>query len=223
MGTILTTLKSTFTDIIPISFENYALLDKTWFNDWPITIIMWWISWTPFMGIFIARISKGRTIKQIVTASILIPTVFLVVWFSVFGGYGLLDAIAGDATIANYILQNPDDVYLSFIMVLQSFPFFGITGLLFVALIIVFLSTSATSAVISLSMITSDGAEDAPKYRSIVWSIIIVLIASANLIAGSFNGVRAVAIVLSIPYLFVFILAISGFMRQIRKDHGGAK
>lgn len=223
MGTILTTLKSTFTDIISISFENFAVLDKTWFNDWPITTLMWWVSWTPFIGIFIARISKGRTIKQIVTASILVPTLFLVIWFSVFGGHGLLDAIAGDAEIANYMLANPNDVYLSFIMVLQQFPFFGITGFLFVALIVVFLSTSATSSVISLSMITSDGAEDAPPYRSIVWSVIIVLIASANLIAGSFSGVKAVAIVLSIPYLFVFVLSISGFMRQMRKDHGGAK
>ena len=157
---------------------------------------MWWVSWTPFIGIFIARISKGRTIKQIVTASILVPTLFLVIWFSVFGGHGLLDAIAGDAEIANYMLANPNDVYLSFIMVLQQFPFFGITGFLFVALIVVFLSTSATSSVISLSMITSDGAEDAPPYRFIVWSVIIVLIASANLIAGSFSGVKAVAIVL---------------------------
>ena len=223
MGTILATLKSTFTDIISISFENFAVLDKTWFNDWPITTLMWWVSWTPFIGIFIARISKGRTIKQIVTASILVPTLFLVIWFSVFGGHGLLDAIAGDAEIANYMLANPNDVYLSFIMVLQQFPFFGITGFLFVALIVVFLSTSATSSVISLSMITSDGAEDAPPYRSIVWSVIIVLIASANLIAGSFSGVKAVAIVLSIPYLFMFVLSISGFMRQMRKDHGGAK
>lgn len=223
MGTILTTLKSTFTDIIPISFENFAVLDKTWFNDWPITTLMWWVSWTPFIGIFIARISKGRTIKQIVTASILVPTVFLVVWFSVFGGHGVLDAIAGNAEIANYMINNPDDVYLSFIMVLQQFPFFAVTGTLFVILIVVFLSTSATSAVISLSMITSDGAEDAPQYRTIIWSIIIVCIASANLIAGSFSGVKAVAIVLSIPYLFIFILCMSGFVRQLRKDHGGAR
>ncbi len=223
MGTILTTLKSTFTDIIPISFENFSLLDKTWFNDWPITTLMWWVSWTPFIGIFIARISKGRTIKQIVTASILVPTVFLVVWFSVFGGHGLLDAIAGNAEIANYMINNPDDVYLSFIMVLQQFPFFAITGTLFVVLIVVFLSTSATSAVISLSMITSDGLEDAPQYRTIIWSIIIVCIASANLIAGSFSGVKAVAIVLSIPYLFIFILCMSAFVRQLRKDHGGAR
>ena len=159
MGTILTTLKSTFTDIVPISFENFALLDKQWFNDWPITTLMWWVSWTPFIGIFIARISKGRTIKQIVTASILVPTVFLVIWFSVFGGHGLLDAIAGNAEIANYMLANPDDVYLSFIMVLEQFPLFTVTGTLFVILIVVFLSTSATSSVISLSMITSDGAE----------------------------------------------------------------
>ena len=223
MGTILTTLKSTFTDILPISFENFALLDKQWFNDWPITTLMWWISWTPFIGIFIARISKGRTIKQIVTASILVPTIFLVVWFSVFGGHGLLDAIAGNAEIANYMINNPDDVYLSFIMVLQQFPLFTITGTLFVILIVVFLSTSATSSVISLSMITSDGAENAPQYRTVIWSIIIVLIASANLIAGSFSGVKAVAIVLSIPYLFIFILSMSGFVRQLRKDHGGKK
>lgn len=223
IATILTTLKSTFTDIVSISFENFAVLDKTWFNDWPITTLMWWVSWTPFIGIFIARISKGRTIKQIVTASILVPTVFLVVWFSVFGGHGLLDAIAGDAEIANYMLNNPDDVYLSFIMVLQQFPLFSVTGTLFVVLIVVFLSTSATSSVISLSMITSDGAEDAPQYRTIIWSIIIVCIASANLIAGSFSGVKAVAIVLSIPYLFIFILSMSGFVRQLRKDHGGAR
>lgn len=223
MGTILTTLKSTFTDIIPISFENFALLDKSWFNDWPITTLMWWVSWTPFIGIFIARISKGRTIKQIVTASILVPTVFLVIWFSVFGGHGLLDSIAGNAEIANYMINNPDDVYLSFIMVLQQFPFFAVTGTLFVILIVVFLSTSATSAVISLSMITSDGLEDAPQYRTIIWSIIIVCIASANLIAGSFSGVKAVAIVLSIPYLFIFILCMSAFVRQLRKDHGGVR
>ena len=72
-------------------------------------------------------------------------------------------------------------------------------------------------------MITSDGAENAPQYRTVIWSIIIVLIASANLIAGSFSGVKAVAIVLSIPYLFIFILSMSGFVRQLRKDHGGKK
>lgn len=219
MGTILSTIKSTFIEVIPTSFENYTFLDKTWFKDWPNTTFIWWVSWTPFLGIFIARISKGRTIRQIILASVLVPTIFLIVWFSVFGGFGLLDAIVGSGEIVNYIENNPNDVYLSFIMVLQSFPLFPLMGTLFIILIIVFLSTSATSAVISLSMITSDGAEDAPPYRTVIWSIITTMVAFANVMTGTLNGVRAVAVVIGIPYMLFLFLSISGMIRQMRKDY----
>jgi choline-glycine betaine transporter len=162
MNTILGTLGGTFTQIIPISFNAYPLMNKTWFNDWPLTTMIWWVSWTPFIGVFVARISKGRTIKEFVLASIFIPTMFMVLWFSIFGGYGLMDAVLGKGVIADYVLNNPNDVYLSFIMVLQAMPLFQITGPIFVVLIVVFLATGAVSAAISLSMITSNGATNAP-------------------------------------------------------------
>lgn len=136
-----------------------------------------------------------------------------------FGGYGLLDAIVGNGEIVNYIQNNPNDVYLSFIMVLQSLPLFPLMGTLFIILIIVFLSTSATSAVISLSMITSDGAEDAPPYRTVIWSIITTMVAFANVVTGTLNGVKAVAVVIGIPYMLFLFLAMSGMVRQMRKDH----
>ena len=218
MNTVLGTLGGTFTEVLPISFNAFPLVEKGWFNDWPLTTMIWWISWTPFVGVFVARISKGRTIKQFILASILIPTVFLVFWFSVFGGFGLMDAILGKGNISQFILENPNDVYLSFIMVLQEMPLFRIIGPIFVLLIIMFLSTSATSSAISLSMITSDGATDAPPLKTLIWSIIMATIAFATVATGTLSGVRAVAVFLGIPYTFFLILQISGFIRSIRKD-----
>lgn len=219
MESIITTLGTTITGIIPISFNTFVFQDKAWFNDWPLTTLIWWISWTPFMGVFIARISKGRTIREFVIASIAIPTVFLVAWFSIFGGYGLLDAIAGNGEIAKYVAENPNDVYLSFIMVLQSLPLFALTGPIFVLLIVVFLATGATSAAISLSMMTSDGVENAPISRTVIWSIIMVTISFANVVTGTLSGVKAVAVFMGIPYLFFVILQITGMIRQLRNDY----
>lgn len=96
MNTILGTLGGTFTQIVPISINAYPLLEKSWFNDWPLTTMIWWVSWTPFVGVFVARISKGRTLKEFILGSIFIPTIFMVLWFSIFGGYGLKDAVLGD-------------------------------------------------------------------------------------------------------------------------------
>lgn len=130
-----------------------------------------------------------------------------------------MDTIVGSGEIANYIVNNPNDVYLSFIMVLQVLPFFKVTGILFIILILVFLSTSATSSAIALSMITSDGAENAPPTKTLIWSIIMVTIASANVLAGTLNGIKAVAVFLGIPYFLLFILQITGMIRQMRNDH----
>ena len=218
MSFIAQTLKNTFLGVIPTSLESFPFLDKQWSFDWPNTTLIWWISWTPFLGIFIARISKGRTIRQIVLAGVLVPTLFLVVWFSVFAGTGFLDTIIGDGSIIQYIQDYPDDVYLSFIMVLQQLPLFQVTGIIFIVLILVFLATSATSSMISLSIITSNGPENAPVGRTLIWSIITTMVAFANVATGTLDGVRAVAVIIGIPYMFLLFLSISGMIRQLRHD-----
>ena len=219
MNTIVGTLGGTFTQIVPISFNAFPLVEKGWFNDWPLTTMIWWVSWTPFVGVFVARISKGRTLREFVLASILVPTVFLVFWFSIFGGFGFMDTILGNGAIAEFILNNPDDVYLSFIMVLQAMPFFEITGPIFIFLIIIFLATGACSAAISLSMITSDGSSDAPPKKTLIWSVIMATVAFATIATGTISGVRAVAVFLGIPYTFFLIIQIAGFVRSIRSDY----
>ncbi|MCY7484611.1 BCCT family transporter [Paenibacillus alvei] len=218
MNFIAQTFKNTFLGVVPTSLETLPFLNKGWFFDWPNTTLIWWISWTPFLGIFIARISKGRTIRQIIVGGVLAPVMFLIVWFSVFGGTGFLNAIVGDGSIIQYIQDHPDDVYLSFIMVLQKLPLFTLTGIVFIVLILVFLSTTATSSMISLSIITSNGPENAPVVRTLIWSVITTMVAFANVATGTLNGVRAIAVFLGIPYMFVFFLAISGLIRQLRHD-----
>jgi choline-glycine betaine transporter len=169
--------------------------------------------------VFVARISKGRTLREFILASIFVPTIFMVLWFSIFGSFGLRDAILGEGKIAQYILENPNDVYLSFIMVLQAMPLFQITGPIFVILIVVFLATGAASASISLSMITSNGAADAPPLKVTIWAVIMTTVAFATIATGTISGIRAVAVFLGIPYTFFLILQISGFVRSIRADY----
>lgn len=218
MEMILSTLGKTIIDLFSLGTNTFIFQDKSWFNDWPLTTLIWWISWTPFTGVFIARISKGRTIKEFVLGTISIPTVFLAIWFSVFGGWGILNDIVGDKSISSYVFNNPNDVYLSFIMVLQSLPLFKITGAIFIVLIFVFLSTSATSSAIALSMMTSNGSENASKPKTIVWCIVMVLIASTNVVTGTLSGVKAIAVFLGLPYLLFLILQISAFLRTIKYD-----
>lgn len=218
MENILLTFKETFTGIIPASFDTHIYQSKGYINDWQLTTMIWWVSWTPFMGIFVARISKGRTIKEIVLASISVPTLFLIAWFAVFGGYGLFDAIVGGGSIVDYVANNPNDVYLSFIQVLQALPLFQISGVIFVALIIIFLATGATSAAISLSMMTSDGAENPPAYKTLIWCLIMATIAFANVVTGTLDGIKAVAVCLGIPYLFFVVLQVAGLFRMMRRN-----
>ncbi|GAA3602895.1 glycine betaine transporter OpuD [Secundilactobacillus similis DSM 23365 = JCM 2765] len=219
MRLVTENIRHAFLDVVPVAFTTFPFQDQTWFDSWPNTITIWWVSWTPFLGIFIARISKGRTIRQIVTMSILVPTFFLIIWFSVFAGNGFWDAFFGDGKILKFIAENPENVYLSFIMVLQQLPGFSITGIVFLLLVVIFLATATTSSMISISIMTSNGPENAPRNRTILWSIITTMIAFANIVTGTLDGIKAVGVIIGIPFMFFIFLSISGMYRQMQADY----
>lgn len=152
--------------------------------------------------------------------SILVPTFFLIIWFSVFAGNGFWDAFFGDGKILKFIAENPENVYLSFIMVLQQLPGFSITGIVFLLLVVIFLATATTSSMISISIMTSNGPENAPRNRTILWSIITTMIAFANIVTGTLDGIKAVGVIIGIPFMFfIFFLSISGMYRQMQADY----
>lgn len=219
MRLVTLNIRHAFLDVFSVGFTTFPFSDQSWFNSWPNTIMIWWFSWTPFLGIFIARISKGRTIRQIVTMSILVPTFFLILWFSVFAGNGFWNAFFGDGKIIHFIANNPENVYLSFIMVLKELPGFAITGPIFLILVIVFLATATTSGMISLSIITSNGPENAPRNRIVLWSVLTTMIAFSNIATGTLDGVKAVGVIIGIPFMFFVLLSISGMYRQMNLDY----
>ncbi|PAK85084.1 BCCT family transporter [Lentilactobacillus parakefiri] len=219
MRLVTENIRHAFLDVFPVAFTTFPFSDQTWFGSWPNTIMIWWFSWTPFLGIFIARISKGRTIRQIVLMSILVPTFFLIFWFSVFAGNGFWNTFFGDGRIIHFIANNPENVYLSFIMVLKELPGFAVTGPIFLLLVVIFLATTTTSGMISLSIITSNGPENAPKNRVIIWSILATMIAFSNIITGTLDGVKAVGVIIGIPFMLFVFLSISGMFRQMRLDY----
>ncbi|GHP15165.1 hypothetical protein YK48G_25900 [Lentilactobacillus fungorum] len=108
---------------------------------------------------------------------------------------------------------------MSFIMVLKELPGFAITGPIFLLLVVVFLATATTSGMISLSIITSNGPENAPKNRVIIWSILATMIAFSNIITGTLDGVKAVGVIIGIPFMLFVFLSISGMFRQMRLDY----
>lgn len=216
-------LLGTYIDqLLPRNFEMFLFSgDPTYSTTWDVSNNMWWISWTPFMGVFIASISKGRTIRQFAFATMTIPVLFMLIWHAAFGGIALLDAILGTEQIAKHAMESPD---MTFFAILQTMPWPTLTSIATIILLVMFISTTITSAALSLARMTDADGKEAAPVRSAVWVILITVIALTGIFAttlggnDALNAVKSLATTLSYPYLFFFILMATGFIRQIRKD-----
>ncbi len=192
METMVTTLGDMLRTTVFFNFNVYLNEDasvRQWFNDWPMTIWAWWVSWTPFMGVFVARISYGRTIRQFVLAGIVVPTLFMLVWFSTFGGLGIFNDIMGDGSIAATVMQ---DWSKSFFATLEYLPLPHFTAPVTMILVLLFLATGACAAAISLAIMTSDGKHEAPPGKAFIWSVIMAVVGMALTIIDSMDAVKAI-------------------------------
>lgn len=219
---IVQTFGSLISDFIPRNFNLFIFAeDPTYSTIWDVSTIMWWVAWTPFMGVFIASISKGRTIKQFVTATLTIPVAFMILWHCTFGAVALLDTIQGTGEIGNYAMTGPDMTFFAF---LKTLPLPQITTIFTVILLIFFLATTITSAALSLSRMTDKDGKEAKPIRSAVWCILMASIALTGIFAATkggneaLNAIRALATTMAYPYLFFLILIITAFLKKIIMD-----
>jgi glycine betaine transporter len=216
-------LLGTYIDqLIPRNFDMFLFSDDpTYSTTWDVANNMWWISWTPFMGVFIASISKGRTIRQFAFATMTIPVIFMLFWHAAFGGIALLDAILGTEKIAKHAMESPD---MTFFAILQTMPWPKLTSIATIVLLIMFISTTVTSAALSLARMTDIDGKEAAPVRSAVWVLLMAIIALTGIFAttlggnDALNAVKSLATTLSYPYLFFFILMITAFIKQLMKD-----
>lgn len=217
---ILNTLVSGTGQHIQYFFSDVSMIssfgDNTWIMDWRVFYYAWFIAWCPFVGMFIARISKGRTIKEFIIGAVIAPTVFTILWLSVFGTIAL--SVTDNWTLEGLaeLVSSPQTAVF---IVFEKFKLSKLLSVLVIMLLGIFFVTSADSATYSLSMMTSDGDFDPPKYKKIIWGIIEAAIAYLLLSAGSLKPLQTISIAASLPFLFIMIAICPALVIEFRKEH----
>ncbi len=221
METFVTTLGAYVSQFLNMSFRLFPFEGLTqWSANWTLTYLIWWLAWGPFVGVFIARISRGRTIREFCMGVILIPTAFSLFWFAVFGGAGIYIEIHGPGGLASVVAQ---DVATALFTFLDYFPFSAFLSIVALLLIVIFLVTSADSGTFVLSMMTTNGNLNPPAAAKVVWGSIVAVITAATLLAGSVDVARAMSTLGAIPFSAILVLQIVSFMRQLRQDPANEK
>ncbi len=205
---IITTFGSTFvayvSDIVPLS-NWFGREDDTFYHGWTVFYWAWWISWSPFVGMFIARISKGRTVRQFIVAVLLVPTLVTMVWMSVFGGSALDQATNEIGALADGI----GTVSLAMFQMLENLPIGAVTSFVAIILVLVFFITSSDSGSLVIDSITAGGKIDAPTVQRIFWAVMEGVIAGALLFGGgadALGALQAAAITVGLPFTVVLLL-----------------
>ncbi len=200
--------------LVPLSSMTGPWADVTpWVHEWTLAYLIWWIAWAPFVGVFVARISRGRTIREFVVAVVLVPTLFSMLWFAVLGGTaGALDA---DGTIAATAIADPP---LALFAMLQRLPWAAVSSAAAVVLVFLFLVTSVDSAAYVLGVITTGGTPNPPASRKLAWGVVLGLLGAGPVLSGRVDVVRAVALVGAIPFTVVLVLQTVAFVVVIRRD-----
>jgi len=200
---LVTTLTGYSEMLLPLS-NPIGREDDTFYHDWTIFYWAWWISWSPFVGMFIARVSRGRTVRQFLTAVLIVPTAVTTVWMSAFGGSGMEQIENGVGALADGI----GDEALVLFQMLENLPLTSITSFLGICLVLVFFVTSSDSGSLVIDSITSGGKTTAPVTQRVFWATMQGVIAAVLLALGgtaALDALQAGAVSTGLPFTFVLL------------------
>ncbi|WP_442857113.1 glycine betaine uptake BCCT transporter [Bacillus sp. FJAT-45037] len=186
--------------------------EAAWTQGWTVFYWAWWISWTPFVGMFIARVSKGRTIREFTIAVILVPSLVCAIWFTVFGGTGIFLELTQGVDVSNQSLET------ALFYVYQQLPLGAILSVLTIALITTFFVTSADSATFVLGMLSTGGSLNPSSKVKITWGIILVAATSVLMASGGLAGLQTAIIVSALPLTIIILVMCYGLVKALNKD-----
>jgi choline/glycine/proline betaine transport protein len=182
---------------------------------WTIFYWGWWISWAPFVGIFIARISRGRTIREFLIGVMVAPTLFVVLWMNVFGGSAIELIHAGETAFGEAVAN---DQPLGLFLFLDYLPGTFYLSLLSLVMIVIFFVTSADSGALVLNMMASGGVDETPVFQRVLWAGIIAAISATLLITGGLGALQTATIASALPFSVILLGALWGLQRSLRSD-----
>ena len=187
---------------------------ETWMGDWTLTYFTWVTAWSPFVGIFIARISKGRTIRELIFGSLIFPTVFTILWFSIFGGSALYLEFFTNSGIGTLVDK---DLTVSLFALLEKFPLYKVTSCVSIFLIFTFLITSADSATFVISMMTTEGDLEPKIGTKVMWGVIIAIVTIILVAGGGIKAIQAAALSFAFPFTVILILIAISLMARLSR------
>ena len=203
-----------FDRFIELGTFSSAYADSSWQNDWTVFYWAWWIAWSPFVGMFIARVSKGRTVREFVLGVLLVPTLMTFFWISVFGGSALSLEMENSGLLSEIILN---DSSTSLFVFLQEFPLPALTSFLGIFMVAVFFVTSSDSGSLVIDSITAGGKLDAPVGQRILWALTEGAVAIALLLGGGLKAMQTASVSTGILFLFVIFVMVYSLLKSFKR------
>ncbi len=201
---------------LEISTWTESYTGNDWQNAWTVFYWGWWIAWSPFVGMFIARISKGRTIREFILGVLIVPSLITFFWISAFGSTSIQQALLGDDTILNAV---DDNVATALFVFLEDYPFAIILNVIGVILIAGFFVTSSDSGSLVIDSLTSGGKIDAPVGQRIFWAVTEGAVAAVLLIGGGLQALQTASIVTGLPFAFILLFMCYSLYNGLRDEH----
>lgn len=205
-------------NIVGLTFNTYAFetSGKDLFSNWTVMYWAWWIAWAPFVGLFIARISKGRTIREYILAVLIIPSLFIFLWMTVFGN----GAIWVDSHIAGGVLSkladNPDILLFKF---LDYFPMTNFIYVIVVLMIAIFFITSADSGILVMNGIASTAKGKHPNWQKVFWGVLLCILSSVLLRTGGLGALQTMTLITALPFALIMIVLCYCLLKAVQLDN----
>lgn len=219
LNTLFQNLGAYVSNLVNMTFHIYAYEPNQWISSWTLFYWGWWISWSPFVGMFIARVSRGRSIREFILGVLLVPAGFTFLWLTVFGDTALHNALMDSSSIIVTMVQN--NLPVALFALLDKLPWSGLMSLLATVLIVTFFVTSSDSGSLVIDMLTSGGIDDTPVWQRVFWAVSEGVVAAVLLVAGGLTALQTAAIASALPFSIVMLFICYGLLRGLQISHRG--
>jgi glycine betaine transporter len=218
MSAITGSIGDYFARVVPHGFKTYTFFDEkvsTWFQSWTLTFMVWWFAWAPFVGVFIARISKGRTIREYLLGVILVPTFFSIFWFGVFGSAGFYEVLKLDASILEVVETSINDTTF---FVLRYLPLSTLSIIATILAAFLFVVTSVVSAAFVLSMFASGGNLNPPTRTKLIWGTILGALGLVMILSNSIDAIKSIIGLAALPFVYIVLLITVCLLKALKSE-----
>ncbi|MES0883428.1 BCCT family transporter [Roseibium sp. SCP14] len=218
MNSIISGIGLYVAEVVPRGLQTFTFFGdeaSRWFQDWTLTYMVWWIAWGPFVGVFVARISRGRTIREFVLGVLIGPTLFSTIWFGAFGGVGLFEALNGQGELLAMTQTNVERMTFA---LLDRLPLSTITTLATIAAAFLFIVTSVVSAAFVLGMFSTGGNPNPSSKVRVIWGVLLGILGAAMILSGSAQAMKTLIALGALPFVLITGLLLACLVRALILD-----